>query len=154
MAPSFRKKEMNAARCGAAFLAAVLSWTSLPAQKPPHFYNVDTEIRLEGSVLDVILETRYVGNAPFLVVVLEESRTKLRYKVEMGPSWFFAKDVHKGEKIEIVGSLSEKEGETKGVIARQVRYGGETFMLRDTMGFPNWRGGAMKQRGRRRGRGI
>lgn len=122
-------------------------------QQPAHFYNVDTERQVEGTIQKFIFEPRYEGSAPFLILILEESKTGQVYRVEISPVWFFDYDLHKGEKIKVTGSLYTKD-ETQFIIARQLQVGGEIFLLRDSRGFPNWRGGEMKMKVRRRGRGM
>jgi hypothetical protein len=125
-----------------------------PAAKPPaRFYNVDTERRVEGVIREILLEPRYEDRSPFLIIVLEEKTTGQRYKVELSPAWFFDQDLHQGEPVKIIGSLSVKEKDNV-LIARELQAGGETFRLRDGRGFPNWRGGPMNRLGKRRGRGM
>lgn len=136
-------------------LALVLLWISVSlgfAQKPPHFYNVDKEIRVEGTIQEIIMEPRYEKTAPFLVVILQEKETKKRYIVELSPVWFFEHDFHKGEDLVIVGSLYQSEENTENIIAREVQFRGQILLLRDKHGFPNWRGGQMKREGRRKGK--
>ncbi len=119
------------------------------------FYSVDSERRIEGTVKDVVLEPRYGDRASFLILLLEEKGPGTLYRVEISPAWFFDRDLHKGEKVKVVGSFYAAKDGTNILIARQLRAGGETFMLRDSRGFPNWRGGAAKARGwRRRGQGM
>jgi len=124
-----------------------------PAQKSAYFYNVDTERRVEGVVQEVLFEPRYEDRAPFLILLLEEKKTGNPFKVELSPAWFFGHDLHKGEPVKIVGSFYAQDNESF-IIARELRTGGETFKLRDSRGFPNWRGGPMKGKGRRRGQGM
>lgn len=114
------------------------------------FYNVDKEVRIEATVRDIVLEPRYKGTAPFLVLGVEESGTAKRFKVEVSPSWFFGEDVHGGEKVKVVGSLVEPPGGVPTIIARELQLRGETFRLRDKRGFPNWQGGPQRKRGIRR----
>jgi len=121
--------------------------------KPAYFYNVDTERRVEGVIREVLFEARYENRAPFLIVVLEEKSTGQLYKVEISPAWFFEHDLHQGEHIKIIGSFYAKEDEYF-LIARELQVGGETFRLRDSRGFPNWRGGPTKGKMQRRGRGM
>lgn len=123
------------------------------SQHPSQFYNVDTEKQVEGTIQDVLLEPRYENRAPFLILVLEEHETGQKYKVETSPAWFFDHDFHKGERVKVTGSVYTKD-ENLYIIARQVQSGGEIFALRDSSGFPNWRGGQMKGKGKRKGRGI
>jgi hypothetical protein len=121
------------------------------AQASPHYYNVKSEIRIEGLVQDIRFEPRYEGTAPFLILALEERTTKRLFHVEISPAWFFERDVHKGEPMKIVGSLVASEGLPSLLIAREVQVPGETINVRDARGFPNWRGGPMQRGKRKRG---
>lgn len=137
--------------CLALFLSILLG--NVGYSQMSHFYNVDKEIRTKGKIQQIIMEPRYKNKAPFLIVVFEEKDTNKKYNVEISPVWFFKQDFHKGETLEVVGSIY-KEGDTLNIIARQVRFRGETLVLRDKYGFPNWRGGHMRRKGRREGRNI
>ena len=133
-------------------MMAVLPVTArTQAQGQAPFYSVDAERRVEGTIKDVVFEPRYSDRAPFVVIVLEEKNTGTAYRAEISPAWFFDRDLHKGEKVKIVGSYYAKDG-VNYLIARQLQAGGETYMLRDSRGFPSWRGGAAKAKGWRRGR--
>lgn len=122
------------------------------SQTTPHFYNVDKEIKVEGTIQEIIMEPRYKMTAPFLIIILEEKDTKKRYHVELSPAWFFEQNFHKGENLVVVGSLYSTGENTQNIIAREVSFRGETLILRDKHGFPNWRGGQMmKRKGRRKG---
>jgi hypothetical protein len=123
------------------------------SQNPAHFYNLDTERRVEGVVREILFEPRYEDRSPFLIIVLEEKKTAQRYKIELSPAWFFGHDLHRGEPVKIVGSFYAKDDEFY-LIARELQAAGETFRLRDSRGFPNWRGGPMKGKMQRRGRGM
>jgi hypothetical protein len=131
------------------FLAVLVAGTAA-AQSGGQFYNVDKEVRIDGTVREIILEPRYKGTAPFLVLGVEDSASAKRYNVEVSPSWFFGQDIHGGEKIKVVGSLSETPESVPTIIARELQLRGETFKLRDKRGFPNWQGGPQRKRGIRR----
>lgn len=120
-------------------------------QTTGHFYNVDTEKKINGTIQRIIMEPRYKDASPFLIVVMEEKKTKEMYNVEISPVQFFTHDFHKGEELEVTGSQYSTDGQ-KNIIARQIRYRGEIIMLRDKKGFPAWRGGEMKQRKGRKGK--
>jgi len=120
-------------------------------QKPLHFYNVDTEKKIKGTIQEIIMEPRYKGSSPFLIIRLEEKKTHQKFIVEISPVRFFTHDFHKGEELEVVGSLYSKEG-SQNIIARQMRIRGEIIILRDKHGFPAWRGGGMKHQKRRKGK--
>jgi hypothetical protein len=130
-------------------IAVALAASPARAQSRP-FYNVDKEVRIEATVREVVLEPRYKGTAPFLVLRVAEAGSDRAYDVEIAPSWFFDQDVHGGEKVRIVGSLTEATGATPTIIARELQLRGETFKLRDKHGFPNWQGGPQRKRGIRR----
>ncbi len=137
-----------------AVLAAIGQQPDQPqAKTPSRFYNVDTEKQVEGVIEQVLFEPRYEDRAPFLVIVVEEKKTSQKFRVEVSPVWFFNRDLHKGEPVKILGSVDGKDDDVY-IIARELKTGGETFRLRDSRGFPNWRGGPMKQKGKRQGRGM
>ena len=124
------------------------------SQDTQHFYNVDKEVKVEGTIQEITMEPRYKTTAPFLIVSLEEKDTQKKYHVELSPVWFFEHNFYKGENLVVVGSLYSSEEGTQNIIAREVQLRGETLILRDKHGFPNWRGGQMmKRKGRRSGRG-
>ncbi|MFA9454344.1 MAG: hypothetical protein ACERK6_10550 [Candidatus Aminicenantaceae bacterium] len=120
---------------------------SASPQEAQHFYNVDREVDITGTVHEVIMEPRYQDKAAFLTVVLEEKKTGRRYTVEISPAWFFEQDLHQGESLRITGSLVA-EGKVNLVMARQVQMRGEMMAVRDKHGFPNWRGGRGRQKKR------
>ena len=113
-------------------------------QESQHFYDVDSEKKMEP---------RYKGSAPFLVIKLKEKSTQTVYNVEVSPIWFFDQDFHKGEDLTVVGSYYLSDGKTPNIIAREIHHRGSTLALRDKHGFPNWRGGQMKGKGQKRGKG-
>ncbi|MCU0243317.1 MAG: hypothetical protein MUE80_00905 [Acidobacteria bacterium] len=119
-------------------------------QTPGRFYDVDREVRFEGTVREVVLEPRYKGAAPFLVLRIEEAGGAGATDVEISPSWFFREDVHGGEKVKGIGSLSEGPEGRRTIIARELQLRGEILTLRDKRGFPNWQGGPRGRRGPRR----
>jgi len=120
-------------------------------QEKDHYYNLDTEKKVRGTIQQIVMEPRYKDSSPFLIVILEEKKTKEMFNVEISPVRFFSQDFYKGEELEVVGSVYSKNGQ-KNIIARQIRYRGEIFMLRDKHGFPAWRGGEMKQQKKRKGK--
>lgn len=121
------------------------------AQKQQHFYDLDKEIQTEGTVQEIIMEPRYKDAAPFLIIILDEKNTKQQYRIEISPTWFFDHDLHKGESISVIGSLYKTGENDLNIIAKEIRFRGENLVLRDKHGFPNWRGGKMKRRGRKKG---
>ena len=73
----------------AVFQGAVFS------QKPGHFYNVDTEKKIRGTIQRIVMESRYKDVSPFLIVVLEEKKTEEVYNVEISPARFFTHDLQR-----------------------------------------------------------
>ena len=141
MEPLLRRKQI------AVLFGAFLFITVAPVEYPvfgqtlPHFYNVDKETKIEGTVQDILMEPRYETRAPFLVVVLEEKETKRQFNVEISPAWFFKEDIHKGERLKVVGSLYGSGSGLVNLIAREVQCRGRTITVRDKRGFPSWSGG-------------
>lgn len=134
------------------FLILAGSYMFTAAQKIEHFYNVDKEIQVQGTILEIILEPRYQGSAPFLILLLEQDQSKNKYYVEVSPTWFFQQDFHKGEKLSVIGSLYSGQGNSQNIIAREMQSNGKTMVLRDKRGFPNWRGGQNNKQMRKKGK--
>jgi len=65
---------------------ALLAGAPTLDQAPGHFYNIDTEIRVEATVREIVLEPRYKGTAPFLVLRVEESGGSRTFDVEIARS--------------------------------------------------------------------
>jgi hypothetical protein len=122
--------------------------TSPQTQARPHYYDVDREVTIEGQIEDLRFENRYEGKGNFLVLLVKEKSNGELLEVETAPAWFFRTDLHKGEKIRLIGSLAEerKDGR-KLVIARELRIGNQTITLRDRRGFPTWSRGPGRRRG-------
>jgi hypothetical protein len=131
------------------FFLVIFTWISAFAQETTHFYNVDTEIILEGRIEEIMLEPRYENTADFLVFVVK-NKAGQDFFCEISPSWFFSKDFHKGEYLSLTGSQYEDQQGKIHVIARLVRFQGEMLVLRDKNGFPSWRGGKGKVEPKRR----
>lgn len=114
----------------------------------PHFYNVDREITVEGQVEDLKFESRYEGKGHFLILMVKDKISGQLLEVETAPAWFFKTDIHKGEKIRLIGSLTEGEKQGKKlVIAREIRINNQTITLRDRRGFPTWSRGQGRKHG-------
>lgn len=135
-------------------LVLLLILSAVPAlgQGRQNFYNVDAQLKVSGAIEDIIMESRYAGTSPFLIVILKSEQNGQKYTIEIGPAWFFEYDVHKGETITVEGSLRQPSGELPLLIARKVTFRGETQIMRDKNGFPTWRGSRGGGRGWRRGR--
>ena len=115
-----------------------------------HFYNVDKEITLKGKIIEIKMEACYPGQPKFLILYIEEEKTGRKFIVEVSPTWFFERNFHQGEPVELKGSLVKESDEGSYVIAREMRCQGELFILRDKHGFPTWRGGRQHRMGRRK----
>lgn len=134
-------------------LAALAAGPTAGQTAAGHYYDVDKEVRFEGTVREIVLEPRYQGTAPFLVLRIEAPGREKMVSVEVSPSWFFQEDIHGGEKVKGIGSLSETPDGKATIIARELQLRGETLTLRDKRGFPRWQGGQRK-RGIKRFGGI
>lgn len=120
---------------------------SVFGQKSEHYYDVDKEIKIEGTVREILMEPRYKNTSPFLVVILERKDSKEECRVELSPKRFFNYDLHQGENLVVVGSFYSTAEQGMNIIAREIRFRGEILLLRDKHGFPNWRGGRKKRGG-------
>lgn len=117
------------------------------ADRQPGFYNIDKEIKVEALITDLRFEPRYKDNVSFLMLSIQAAGSGQNYVVEVSPASFFSQDLHKGERIRIVGSLAGESGGHPVIIAREIRFRGEAVSLRDKKGFPMWRGSARQKRG-------
>jgi hypothetical protein len=151
-----RSKEMRQKKITLLLMVMLLFSLSTFGQKNEHFYNVDQEVRIVGKIQKIVMEPRYKDNSPFLIVTLEEKDTKVLYTIEISPAGFFDQDFHKGEHLTVTGSLTSAGESGKNIIAREVQARGETFILRDKHGFPQWRGGKglMSRKGKRKGKRL
>lgn len=114
----------------------------------PHFYNVDREVTIEGQVEELKFEARYEGKGHFLILIVMDKNNNELVEVETAPAWFFRIDVHKGERIRLIGSLAEEqEGGKKLVIAREMKINNQTIIFRDRRGFPTWSRGQGQRKG-------
>ena len=147
----FWEKQMKRRLLFFVLLVSIFWCSFVFGQKSQHFYNVDKEVKVEGTIQKIIMEPRYKNTAPFLIVALKKKNTNQIYQVEVSPIWFFEYDFHKGEKLVVTGSLYIDGQKNQNIIAREIRFRGEFLLLRDKHGFPNWRGGRMKKRVRRKG---
>ena len=154
MEPRFKQSQMSVRT--ATIVLAVLFAVGPPSasgqKAPPFYYNLDKEIKIEGVIRDIRLEPRYENSAPFLIILMEDTRSGRTYSVEVSPAGFFEQDFHKGEKIKVVGSLCNMELVCCDVIAREVQCRGSSWAVRDKQGFPNWRKGSMSGMGRKIGK--
>ena len=114
-------------------------------QETEHFYDVDKEMKIEGTIQKIVMEPRYKNTSPFLIVFLDEKKSNKSYKVELSPKRFFDYDLHKGENLTVTGSFYQTGVKNLNIIARKIQLRGETLFLRDKHGFPNWRGRKKKK---------
>ena len=139
----------------AAMATIVLMAAGLAAQPGPQgcihrmSYDAAAEIVVEGTVEKVkAVDCCPNGPGVHLVVANEASR----YEVRLGPASFVAEKepfkVVPGDEVKITGSPLAEEGETEGLIAREVEYGDKVLMLRDEAGKPLWAGRGQHRRGR------
>jgi hypothetical protein len=131
---------------------AVLALLALPfayAQRGPgpgqrsRMYNPANETTLKGTVEEVkTVAGRRGWNGAHLTL---KTGGKV-IDVHLGPSSFLKEkgfSFSKGDQIEVTGSKTEFGG-SEAIIAREVKKGSETLVLRDAQGIPQW------VRGRRR----
>ena len=113
------------------------------AGQGPPMYNVASEVTLSGTIDEVKTMAGPGGQGGIHLALKTTSET---IQVDVGPSWFLTQQKYtlaKGDAIAVTGSRV-KSGGAEHVIARQIKKGDQTMMLRDEKGFPKWSG-----RGRR-----
>jgi hypothetical protein len=105
--------------------------------RPGRLYNPATVITVTGTVDDVQQVTRGRG---WQGTHLTLNTGKETVDVHLGPSSFLADKQFtfaKGDRIEVTGS-KVKFGDADALIAREVKKGGKTLVLRDADGIPQW----------------
>lgn len=118
-------------------LAALAAAPSLVAQRPmmPR-YNPANETTLKGTIEEVRQEPHRMMTGIHLVVKTEAGAEM----VALGPQSFLDQNkitYAKGDQVEIVGSKSEFNG-APIVVAREIKKGDQTLVLRDSQGVPKW----------------
>lgn len=111
-----------------------------PGQQQSRMYHPAKEITIKGIVEEVdTVSGRHGWNGAHLMLK-SENRT---LDVHLGPASFLKEkrfSVAKGDEIEVIGATAEF-GDSPALIAREVKKGGETLILRDAQGIPKWAGG-------------
>ena len=107
-----------------------------PGQRA-RMYNPATETTVKGTIEQVKTVTgRHGWNGTHLNMKTENKT----FDVQLGPSSFLKEKgfkVAKGDQVEVAGATAEFGG-SEALIAREVRKGGETLVLRDAQGIPKW----------------
>lgn len=125
---------------------AALGW----AQRGPILYSPANEVSIHGTVNEVLTARR--GNMAGIhlkVKAQDEAGKERTFDVRLGPAWFIANrnfSFAKGDEIDVTGAgLPDKNGDI--ILAREVKKGGSTLILRDQQGFPIWSGARGRQTG-------
>ena len=103
-------------------------------------YNPANEATVKGTVEKVKTVTgRHGWNGTHLTLKAENKT----FDVHLGPASFLKEQgfsLAKGDEIEVTGATTESGG-SEALIAREVKKGGKTLVLRDAQGIPKWSGG-------------
>lgn len=106
-------------------------------------YNPATETTVKGTVEEIKTVTgRHGWNGTHLTL-----KTKGKtIDVHLGPSSFLKEkgfSLGKGDQVEVTGATTEIGG-SEALIAREVKKGKNTLVLRDAQGIPKWSGGSRR----------
>ena len=103
-------------------------------------YNPATETTVKGAVEEVNTITgRHGWNGTHLALKTKDKTID----VHLGPASFLKEkgfSFAKGDQVEVTGSKTEYAGSAV-IIAREVKKGGKTLVLRNAQGIPEWSGG-------------
>ena len=114
-------------------------------QKADRGYEKATEMTLQATV-EAVTERAEGGRSGMGIHLLVQANAT-SYDVHIGPQFFLAErqwTFARGDRIEITGSKVKFEG-MDAVIAREVKRGGQTLVLRDSAGVPKWSGGGRRK---------
>jgi hypothetical protein len=102
-------------------------------------YDTKTEVTLKGTVDDVMtMSGMGPGMMPGMHLMLKTEKETL--EVHLGPTAFLTEkkvDLKKGDAIEVVGARV-KIGDSDALLAREIRKGEASWVLRDANGRPLW----------------
>jgi hypothetical protein len=126
-------------------LIAVLALPFSYAQVGPgagrraRMYNPATETTVKGTVEEVKTVSGRRGWHGIHLMLKTEDKT---LDVHLGPEAFLKEkgfSFAKGDELEVLGSRTTYRG-GEAIIAREVKKGGETLVLRNEQGIPQWSG--------------
>lgn len=128
-----------------AIMAAVL-FACVPlalAQQVMRNYDPSTETTVKGTVEEVKqVSGKHGWNGTHLMLKTEAGQLD----VHVGPSSYVAGQgftFAKGDQVEVLGS-KVKMGGSEALIARQIKRGDKTLVLRNAQGIPEWSGGRQR----------
>ena len=125
---------------------ALIGLLALPlvyAQRGPgsgqqaRMYNPANETTVKGTVTEVKTTTGRHGWSGTHLILKTDART---FEVHLGPAPFLKEQgfsFAKGDQIEVTGATAQVGG-SEALIAREVRKGDKTLVLRDAKGIPKW----------------
>lgn len=127
----------KASSCAAGLLVACTVFAGSNAKDPAHAY----DLKSESKFTTTIVEVREVAKGQalpgiHLTVSLKESKVDLY----VGPKEFvklFDVSFKAGQEIDVIAAKVSAEG-GDGYLAREIRLGQVTLVLRDETGWPNW----------------
>jgi hypothetical protein len=103
-------------------------------------YNPETAEKISGEVVSIDEIIR--GRDGFYGIHLTVKTDKETVTVHLGPGWYIEKQdtkIEAKDSVEITGSKVLYDDKS-AIIAYEVKKGDDTLVLRDTNGFPAWRG--------------
>jgi hypothetical protein len=109
-------------------------------QRGMRTYDPSTETTVKGTVEQVKqVSGRHGWNGTHLMLKTEAGTVE----VHAGPSSYIASQEFSfapGDEVEVLGS-KVKFGDGEALIAREIKHGNKTLVLRDAQGIPRWSGG-------------
>lgn len=103
-------------------------------------YNPSTEVTLKGTVVKVTQDTSPMGWTGTHLTLKTDTDT---LDVHVGPSAFLTEkkfEIAAGDQVEVVGSKTKYEG-ADALLAREIKKGDKSLILRNPQGIPQWSAG-------------
>jgi len=108
-------------------------------------YNPNSVVSFSGEVAKVEMVENIKGMkgmGPGIHMMVKGDDPCSMAPIHLGPAWYIENqdtEINVGDKVTVTGSKVEMGGEDV-IIAKEVKKGGETLMLRDDAGNPYWAG--------------
>ncbi len=122
-------------------LMPTISHPQPPRSYPQRLYDVNTVKTISGTVKGITTGVLGKYKHPVVFVIVETTQNE-KYKVSLGPVWYFEKqgfEIKEGDKVKVTGSDVTVD-DKRVLLAAKVVKGNSILELRHSTGMPYWIG--------------